>query len=122
MGKLKILQGLKNHRLKKKLSIVKNAELSGVGRNFIRDVENGKPTVEFGKVKQYAESIGLKIVLVPQGNTEFDELRDVIENLMERNPSLAQRVISGLSDEDKERLNSRFVMTKKQIKSVALKF
>ena len=122
MYAMKTLQSIKKFRTQKKLSVIKSAELSGVGRNFISDVERGKVTAEFGKVAQYAESLGLNITISPQQKAEYDQLRELIESLSESNPLLAQRIISGLTDEDKEKLNSRFVLTKKQAKEFALKF
>lgn len=122
MDAMKTLQSIKKFRTQKKLSVIKSAELSGVGRNFISDVERGKVTAEFGKVAQYAQSLGLNITISPKQKAEYDQLRELIESLSESNPLLAQRIISGLTDEDKEKLNSRFVLTKKQAKEFALKF
>lgn len=37
------------------------AELTGVGLNFIHDLENGKPTVQFGKALAVASTLGLEL-------------------------------------------------------------
>ncbi len=43
------------------------ALLCGVGVRFISDLENGKPTVEFGKVITVLNSLGLKLNLESRG-------------------------------------------------------
>ena len=49
---------------------VEFASLCGVGVRFISDLENGKPTVQMGKVLQVLNSLGLELVLKPRGWTE----------------------------------------------------
>lgn len=39
------------------------ADLAGVGRRFISDLENGKPTAEIGKVLQVLTALGLDLEL-----------------------------------------------------------
>ena len=43
------------------------ASLCGVGVRFISELENGKHTVEFGKVITVLNSLGLKLNLEPRG-------------------------------------------------------
>ena len=43
------------------------ASLCGVGVRFISELENGKPTVEFGKVLTVLNSLGLNLNLQPRG-------------------------------------------------------
>jgi len=43
------------------------ASLCGVGVRFISELENGKPTVEFGKVLTVLISLGLNLNLQPRG-------------------------------------------------------
>ncbi len=43
------------------------ASLCGVGVRFISELENGKPTVELGKVLTVLNSLGLKLKLEPRG-------------------------------------------------------
>ncbi|MBQ0790778.1 MAG: helix-turn-helix transcriptional regulator [Cycloclasticus sp.] len=46
---------------------VEFASLCGVGVRFISDLENGKPTVELGKVIQVLNSLGLELAIQPRG-------------------------------------------------------
>ncbi len=39
------------------------ADLAGVGRRFVSDLENGKPTAEIGKVLQALTALGLDLEL-----------------------------------------------------------
>lgn len=39
------------------------ADLAGVGRRFISNLENGKPTAEIGKVLQVLTALGLDLEL-----------------------------------------------------------
>jgi len=43
------------------------AALNDVGTRFISDVENGKPTVEMGKVLQLLQGIGLEMHVLRRG-------------------------------------------------------
>jgi len=43
------------------------ASLCGVGVRFISDLENGKPTMELGKVLQVLKCLGLELSLHPRG-------------------------------------------------------
>lgn len=43
------------------------ASLCGVGVRFISDLENGKPTVELGKVLQVLKCLGLEVGIRPRG-------------------------------------------------------
>ena len=48
---------------------VEFASLCGVGVRFISDLENGKSTIELGKVLQVLNSLGLELTLQPRGWT-----------------------------------------------------
>lgn len=39
------------------------ADLAGVGRRFVSELENGKPTAEIGKVLQVLTALGIDIQL-----------------------------------------------------------
>jgi len=39
------------------------ADLAGVGRRFLSEVENGKPTAEIGKVMQVLTALGIDMEL-----------------------------------------------------------
>lgn len=43
------------------------ASLCGVGIRFISELENGKPTMELGKVMQVLKCLGLEISIQPRG-------------------------------------------------------
>jgi len=43
------------------------AALCGVGVRFISDLENGKPTMELGKVLQVIKCLGLELSIRPRG-------------------------------------------------------
>jgi y4mF family transcriptional regulator len=58
MGKI-----IKKIRKDKKLSQQELADLSGVGRRFISELENGKPSLEFEKVLKVASSCGIDLIL-----------------------------------------------------------
>lgn len=40
------------------------ADLAGVGRRFLSELENGKPTLEFGKVLMVAAAAGIDLVAI----------------------------------------------------------
>ena len=48
---------------------VELASLCGVGVRFISDLENGKQTIEMGKVLQVLNSLGLELAIQPRGWT-----------------------------------------------------
>jgi len=43
------------------------ASLCGIGVRFLSDLENGKPTVELGKVLQVLACLGLDVHVMPRG-------------------------------------------------------
>mgnify|MGYP001815540781 CR=1 FL=1 len=45
------------------------ASLCGVGIRFISELENGKPTMELGKVMQVLKCLGLEVSIKPRGWT-----------------------------------------------------
>ena len=52
---------VREERERRKLSQQAFADLAGVGRRFISELENGKPTLEFDKVLQVATAAGLEL-------------------------------------------------------------
>lgn len=60
---------VRRHRKLQGATQVEFASLCGVGVRFISDLENGKPTVQMGKVLQVLNSLGLELVLKPRGWT-----------------------------------------------------
>ncbi len=49
-------------RERRKLSQQEFADLAGVGRRFLSELENGKPTLEFAKVIQVARAAGISLI------------------------------------------------------------
>ncbi|MGB5092384.1 MAG: helix-turn-helix transcriptional regulator [Parvibaculum sp.] len=49
-----------------KLSQQEFADISGVGRRFISELERGKPSLEFGLVLQVCEAAGIEILAKPK--------------------------------------------------------
>ena len=49
------------------------AALSGVGTTFLSHLENGKETVELGKVLQVFKSLGLDLYIYPRSQNPFQE-------------------------------------------------
>ena len=60
---------VRQHRKLQGATQVEFASLCGVGVRFISDLENGKPTIQMGKVLQVLNSLGLEVVLKPRGWT-----------------------------------------------------
>lgn len=57
---------IRSHRESQKLSQQAFADLVGVGRRFISELENGKPTLEFDKVLKVASSMGFDLFVKPR--------------------------------------------------------
>jgi y4mF family transcriptional regulator len=55
------------HRKAQSVTQGELASLCGVGVRFISDLENGKPTMELGKVLQVLKCLGLEFVIQPRG-------------------------------------------------------
>jgi len=58
---LQLGQMIRRVRESRKLTQQEFADLAGVGRRFLSEIENGKATAEFGKVLQVARSAGIDI-------------------------------------------------------------
>lgn len=58
---------IRDRRRRDGLTQAETAALCGVGTRFISDLENGKPTVEFGKVLQVLKGLGLDCLIVQRG-------------------------------------------------------
>lgn len=48
------------------------ADLSGVGTRFLSELENGKPTLELGKVLQVLDCLGIDLCTRPGGWARMD--------------------------------------------------
>lgn len=60
---------IREKRRKDGLTQADAAALCGVGARFLSDLENGKPTVEFGKTLQVLKGVGLECLIVQRGWT-----------------------------------------------------
>lgn len=55
------------HRKSQVATQAEFASLCGVGVRFISDLENGKPTMELGKVLHVLQCLGLEVTIQPRG-------------------------------------------------------
>lgn len=60
-------QFIKKRRKELKMDQHDLALVSGTGRRFISDLENGKPTCELGKALEVLANLGLELVFKPIG-------------------------------------------------------
>ncbi len=60
-------QLIKNARKAANIPIDQAALLTGVSKQFLSDVEHGKPTVQFEKVLSVALQFGIELVAKPRG-------------------------------------------------------
>ncbi len=58
---------VRDKRRKDGLTQVDAAALCGIGTRFLSDLENGKPTIELGKVLQVMQGLGLELWIEPRG-------------------------------------------------------
>lgn len=54
---------IKDRRIKKNMTQQHFADLVGVGRRFLSDLENGKETAEFGKVLATIQALGTDLLI-----------------------------------------------------------
>ena len=52
-----------SRRKARKLSQQEFADLAGVGRRFVSELESGKPTAEIGKVLQVLQALGIDMIV-----------------------------------------------------------
>ncbi len=64
---MKIGKKIKELRKTAKLTQVEFAERAGVGLRFVRDLEQGKPTVRLDKVNQVLEIFGYHLEAIRNG-------------------------------------------------------
>jgi y4mF family transcriptional regulator len=57
----KLGQIIRIGRKQKKLTQTELSDLAGVGRRFLSELENGKPSLEFGKVITVANALGIDL-------------------------------------------------------------
>ncbi len=61
---------VRNARKSKRLTQQEFADLAGVGRRFLSELESGKPTLEIGKVLKVAAAAGIQLMFVPVAHNE----------------------------------------------------
>jgi y4mF family transcriptional regulator len=59
---------VRNARKTKSLTQQEFADLAGVGRRFLSELESGKPTLEIGKVLKVAVAAGIQLMLVSKAD------------------------------------------------------
>lgn len=70
---------VRTHRKAQRATQAEFAAICGVGVRFISDLENGKPTVELGKVLQVLRGLGLDVAIHPRSWRQYDSARPVAE-------------------------------------------
>ena len=63
------------HRKSQSATQAEFAALCGVGVRFISDLENGKPTMELGKVLHVLQSLGLAVSIQPRSWQQATSIR-----------------------------------------------
>lgn len=61
---------VRQERKRQKVSQVRLAQLADVGVRFVRDLEDGKETVQLDKVLNVLETLGIAIELSSMGDNE----------------------------------------------------
>ena len=70
-------QLIKQARKAAKLPINQAALLAGVSKQFLSDVEHGKPSVQFEKALHLAQQLGIELVARPRGLAALQRADDV---------------------------------------------
>lgn len=80
-GKIVLTQDIgtlvRAHRKSQSATQAEFASLCGVGVRFISDLENGKPTMELGKVLHVLQCLGLEVSIQPR---EWQKSAQAIRN------------------------------------------
>lgn len=84
-------------RAMRKVNGIRQDDVSGVSHVFLRDLENGKDTVQFGRVLRVLNELGIRMWLeVPPSQAE------VIKRAMERFAVKGQKATSPTTDQESE--------------------
>lgn len=59
---------VRNTRKVQHATQVQISQLSNVGVRFVRDLEDGKPTLQLNKVMRVLETLGIAVILSPPGD------------------------------------------------------
>jgi HTH-type transcriptional regulator/antitoxin HipB len=59
-------RAVRRQRRQLRLRQAELAALAGVGNRFLSELENGKPTLEIGRVLKVLTVLGLEVALVPR--------------------------------------------------------
>ena len=71
--KTTLSQFVKGERKKNKLTQVDLADRCGVGLRFLRELEQGKPTLRIDKVNQVLNMFGAELGPIPMKRKEIEE-------------------------------------------------
>lgn len=68
-------------RAMRKVSSIRQDDVPGVSHMFLRDLERGKDTVQFGRVLKVLDELGIRLVLeVPE--SQANAVRTAIEHVL----------------------------------------
>jgi y4mF family transcriptional regulator len=68
------------HRKAQSVTQAEFAALCGVGTRFISDLENGKPTMELGKVLHVLHCLGLEVIIESRGWSTIHQTSPELES------------------------------------------
>ncbi len=71
---MKIAEIVKNHRKKSGLTQQELAELAGVGKTVVFDIEHGKNTVQFSTLQKVLHTLNIKLACISPLSSDFVEL------------------------------------------------
>lgn len=68
-------------RAMRKVNSIRQDDVPGVSHMFLRDLEKGKDTVQFGRVLKVLDELGIRMVLeVPE--SQASDLRQAVEHFL----------------------------------------
>ena len=68
-------------RAMRKVNSIRQEDVPGVSHVFLRDLEKGKDTVQFGRVLKVLDELGIRMVLeVPE--SQASDLRQAVEHFL----------------------------------------
>ena len=63
---------VRSNRKRQKVTQVQLSQLANVGVRFVRDLEDGKPTLQFDKLLQVLQALGVVVTLSIEDASEGD--------------------------------------------------
>lgn len=67
---LQLAETVRHERKRQKVSQIRLSQLANVGIRFVRDLEDGKETVQLDKVLSVLETLGIAVELSTPGDNE----------------------------------------------------